>query len=335
MSLNKWPYAGSVQSRHLATRLKENTKKLSDTRYDRYVNALKATEPLARKLKNKINSKASENGLIKIKDNKVCIAPNIQLSDPDKKILNTAIQNMVPWRKGPFECFGQSIDAEWRSDLKWQRVKKHVGSLQGKVILDIGCNNGYYLYHMAKQNPKYLLGIDPVIPFYLQFQLLNQFCPNPNMDFKLLGVQDLVHFEKVFDVVFCMGILYHHPDPIGILRTIFQSMRPGGLLIVESQGINQTGPYCLFPKNRYLNMPGHWFIPSREALENMVRRSGFQYVETFLELELSQEEQRRTEQAPFESLKDGLDANNDKQTAEGYPAPWRFYLKARRARKRK
>jgi len=334
MSFHNWPYAGTIHSKKLAPRLRENNKKLSESRYNRYIQAITATKPIAAKITRQL-PKTSRNGLIKIKDNTVCIAKDIVLSENDRKIFKTAIKQMVPWRKGPFEILGETIDSEWRSDLKWQRVKKQAGSLQGKVILDVGCNNGYYLYQIAKQRPKYLLGIDPVIPYYLQFQLLNQFCPLQNTDFKLLGVQDLLHFEKVFDVVFCMGILYHHPDPIGILNAIFHAMRPGGLLIIESQGINKTGPYFLLPKNRYLNMPGHWFIPSREALENIVRRSGFQYVETFLEVELNQDEQRRTDQAPFESLADGLDDKNKKLTAEGYPAPWRFYLKARKARIRR
>lgn len=205
------------------------------------------------------------------------------------------------------------------------------GGVQGKVILDIGCNNGYYLYQAALQNPKFVLGVDPVIPYYLQFRFLQKFCPLPNVDFKLIGVDELLYFEKVFDVVFCLGILYHHTDPIGILKKIFQVLRPGGLLIVESEGIDREGSYFLLPQGTYLKTPGHWFIPTAEGLANMIRRSGFQYVDLFLKTQLTVEEQRRTVHAPYECLGEGLDPNDSGRTREGHAAPWRFYVKARRA----
>jgi tRNA (mo5U34)-methyltransferase len=314
--------------------LRENKKALKDPRYERYQQALKKSLSVA----NKINKKKTldhNSDFIRIKKGTVFLGQDVELDSKEEQKIKEAIQQMVPWRKGPFNLMGESVDAEWRSDLKWERVKKICGSLQGKVILDIGCNNGYYLYQIAKQNPKYLLGIDPVVPYYLQYEMLRQFYPLPNTDYFLMGVQDIVHMPKTFDVVFCMGILYHHPDPIGILRTIFQSLRPGGLLIVESLGINKPGSYCLFPQNRYTKMPGHWFVPTKEALENMLRRSGFQYIDTFYETKLLNDEQRKTDLCPVDGLVDGLDPNDNNFTVEGYEAPWRYYLKARRARIRR
>ena len=237
---------------------------------------------------------------------------------------------MLPWRKGPFKIGDLEIDAEWRSDLKWERVKKHVGSLQGRVILDIGCNNGYFLFPMGLQNPKYVLGIDPVVPYYQQFQFLNSFSNLKNIDMRLFGLEHLPRFQTTFDVIFCMGILYHHTDPIGILRNMLDSLRPGGLLIVEAQGIAGDDPVCLLPQKKYCGMPGHWFLPTVSALKNMLSRAGFQYIEAFDEVELLSEEQRSTDLSPHNSLSEGLDKN---KTIEGYPAPWRFYLKARKGRK--
>lgn len=310
--------------------IQKNKLKLHEPRYERYLKAIELTKPIAKRLK---KIKCTE--LLKIKDGKIHIGHRELLSDKEFTTLKLAVGAMIPWRKGPFELFGLNIEAEWRSDLKWQRIKKEVGSLQGKTILDIGCNNGYYLYLMSGQNPKSLLGMDPVIPYYLQYKLLSQFAPPPKTDFQLCGVEDLAHYEKAFDRVFCMGILYHHPDPIEILKKIYQSMKPSGMIIIESLGINLKGSYFLFPKNRYLNLPGHWFIPTKEALENMVRRSGFQYVQTFFETKLTEDEQRQTTLSPYESLTKGLNPINPDLTVEDYPAPWRFYLKAFKARKKR
>jgi tRNA (mo5U34)-methyltransferase len=328
MKLTDWNHNGKINKSALKKIIRANEAVLKDKRYARHVNAFKSAKALAKELK-------KQDIKLSTKKELVSIGKGIDLSESQQATLKQALKDIMPWRKGPFHLLGEDIDAEWRSDLKWQRIRKVAGSLQGMRILDIGCNNGYYMYLMAKQKPKLLLGIDPTIPYYLQYQLLTEFAPLPNTDFKLLGVEDLVHFEKVFDVIFCMGILYHHSDPVGILRIIHQALRPGGMLIIESQGIKKEGSYFLMPKNRYLGAPGNWFIPSQEGLENMVRRSGFQYVNTFYSTKLETSEQRSASHSPYDSLAQSLDEDNPDLTVEGYPAPWRHYVKAIKARKRR
>ena len=53
--------------------------------------------------------------------------------------------SFIPWKKGPFNIAGEQIDTEWRSDLKWNRLAPHISSLEGKVVADIGCHNGYFM----------------------------------------------------------------------------------------------------------------------------------------------------------------------------------------------
>lgn len=330
-NLKNFLQSHNVQVSKIQKVIKSNLDKLHQPNYQRYFEAIQISKELAKTLKKESKLPNDFN----ISNGAVQIGKKEDLDPKGFQKLKAGLKKMLPWRKGPFELFGESIDAEWRSDQKWERLKKHLGPLQGRKILDVGCNNGYYLYLMAKQNPRFVLGIDPVIPYYSQFQFISEFHKPENIEFGLFGLEELCHFEKVFDAIFCMGILYHHPDPIGILRNIFQALRPGGLLIVESQGIQMDGPYFLFPRSRYTNMPGHWFLPSQEALENLLRRSGFQYIETFYKTKLEAAEQRKTTYAPYETLSDGLDETNRNLTIEGYPAPWRFYVKARRARIRK
>lgn len=327
MILSKWPHAGSVNWRGLNRDIKIFQQKSKLPGYQRYFEALASAKKLKRKIKQDIS--------LKIKNGIIQIGLADQCDETSKRELLQILHKMDPWRKGPFELFGTPLDAEWRSDLKWERLRKHTGPLQGKSILDIGCNNGYFLFHMAKQKPRYLLGIDPVIPYKCQFEFMNTFTNLPNTEFGLFGVNELKHFEKTFDVIFCLGIIYHHPDPVGVLKTIFKCLKPGGMIIIESQGINADGSYFLFPETKYLGAPGHWFLPSKTALENIVRRSGFQYVDTFFETKLSSEEQRRSPFSPHESLTDFLNPEDPNKTIEGYPAPWRFYLKARRVRIRR
>ena len=52
---------------------------------------------------------------------------------------------LAPWRKGPFDIHGITIDAEWRSDMKWSRLAEAITPLAGRIVLDVGCGNGFYV----------------------------------------------------------------------------------------------------------------------------------------------------------------------------------------------
>ena len=252
------------------------------------------------------------------------------LNEQQKLDLAEAIYLLLPWRKGPFRMFGQEIDAEWQSFRKWNRILPALGSLEGKQILDVGCGNGYYMFRAAELNPYSIVGIDPSIPFYLSFELMQRYLKLPQLQYDLLGVEELDVFDRSFDMVWCMGILYHHRNPIVILRRLLQTLRVGGAAIIESQTIPGQGSHALFPEERYAKARNVYFIPTADCLINWVRRSGFKNVELVSHEQVTPEEQRTTELAPYESLADFLDPQDHTKTVEGYPAPWRTVIRAER-----
>jgi tRNA (mo5U34)-methyltransferase len=219
----------------------------------------------------------------------------------------------------------------FRSDLKWERILPQV-TLKDKVVCDLGCGNGYFMFRMLAEDPSLVVGIDPNIKAFVEFKLMQRFCyPSAkNVEFELMDGDVMEQMPKAFDVVFCLGVLYHTPDPIGMLRTIWQSMKQGGVLIVDCQGIAGEEPIALLPKKRYCNGKGYWFLPTLTTLKTWLARSGFQNVECFFDEPLTSEEQRRTDSAPIASLADFMDPNDDAKTIEGYPGPRRFYCKMTR-----
>ena len=255
--------------------------------------------------------------------------PN-ELSPEDQLLLQEILASFKPWKKGPFRLFGTPIDAEWRSDWKWDRVKAHCPSLEGKVIADIGAHNGYYMFRMAHEKPKLVLGFEPYTKHWLCFDLLQNFAQIPELQFTPLGVEHIHEFPKFFDIVFCMGILYHHTDPIKLLCKMRDSLKKGGTLIVECQGIDSEEPVALVPKSTYAGSGGTWFLPSLPCLMNWLHRSGFRNIHCFHKDKLSEQEQRSTEWAPIKSLKDFLHPDDPEKTIENYPRPWRFYLTAKK-----
>ena len=75
---------------------------------------------------------------------------------------------------------------------------------------------------------------------------------------------------------------------------------------------------------------GFWFLPTPAALRIWLERSNFRDVEFFYSEKLSPDEQRSTQWADIPSLAEALDPEDDTKTAEGYPAPWRYYLRCAR-----
>ena len=103
-----------------------------------------------------------------------------ELSTDEGEILDRAIVDLMPWRKGPLNLFGREIDAEWRSDFKWNRLAAHV-QWQSKKVLDIGSGNGYFGFRAIEAGAKSVLGVDGYEIYVLQAALVNWFVRSPNV----------------------------------------------------------------------------------------------------------------------------------------------------------
>jgi tRNA (mo5U34)-methyltransferase len=250
------------------------------------------------------------------------------INPEDHERVYALMRNFMPWRKGPFSVFDIDIDAEWQSQRKWDRLLPEIPDMQGKVIADIGCNNGYYMFRMAAHQPKFVLGFEPYVQHYFTFSALRSFAGLDNLGIDLLGIEDLPLFPTCFDIIFCLGILYHRPSPIDALRDLHAALQPGGCLLIESQAISGEQSLALFPEKTYAKVPGTWFVPTASCLHNWLARAGFNQIKCFCSHPMSSTEQRKTEWMTFESYEDFIDKNDPELTIEGYPAPWRVFFKA-------
>ncbi len=233
---------------------------------------------------------------------------------------------MKPWRKGPFGINELFIDSEWQSQIKYNLLEPHF-NLKDKIVGDIGCNNGYYLFRMLGQKPKKLIGFDPSAIYYSQFQFLNHYI-HSDIVYELLGVEHVEFYEHKFDTLFCLGVLYHRSDPVAMLKSLFKGLNKGGELILDTFMIDGEEEMCLTPRDRYSKIPNIYFVPTVPALINWCHRAGFESVEVLETMVTEANEQRKTEWIDTQSLEDYLDPNDKTKTVEGYPAPKRVYIKA-------
>ena len=248
------------------------------------------------------------------------------LSEKESKQIRDSAMLMSPWRKGPFSINNIFIDAEWKSYIKYNLLEPYF-NLEDKIVGDIGCNNGYYLFRMLEQKPKKLIGFDPSAIYYSQFMLLNHYIKS-DIVYELLGVEHVEFYEHKFDTLFCLGVLYHRSDPVAMLKSLFKGLNKGGELILDTFMIDGEEEMCLTPKDRYSKIPNIYFIPTIPALLNWCYRAGFESVEVLETMVTDSNEQRKTEWINTQSLEDYLDPNDNSKTVEGYPAPKRVYIRA-------
>ena len=263
-------------------------------------------------------------------DDVVTIGLGNEITDPEKILVEKSLRAFMPWRKGPFSVFDILVDAEWQSQRKWNRILPHLPDLTDRIVGDIGCNNGYYMFRMVPHRPRLVLGFEPYVQHYYAFRMLNHLAGQANLHTELLGIEHLNLFPACFDVLFCLGIIYHRRSPLDALSDVFEALKPGGALILESQAIPGEDPVALFPKRTYAKVPGTWFVPTAACLANWLARSGFSEIEMFCQHAMSSEEQRRTDWMTYESYEDFLDPADKNRTIEGYPAPWRVFYVARK-----
>ncbi len=253
----------------------------------------------------------------------VTIGAAADLSSAESKALYQSLDQLCPWRKGPFELFGIRIDSEWQSWMKWERLLPHIKNLKSRRILDIGSSNGYYMFRAAAHDPLMVLGLEPQSYFYFQYLAIQKFLKQDNVFCLPIPYDELPEMENYFDTVFCMGVLYHRPSPVEMLRAIHDSMKKGGELVLENLILETKENLCLFPKDRYAKMRNVYFVPDLLTMESWLLRAGFSNIRCVDIAKTSLEEQRKTRWIQTESLKDFLDPNNPDKTVEGYPAPTR------------
>ncbi|NOX33273.1 MAG: tRNA 5-methoxyuridine(34)/uridine 5-oxyacetic acid(34) synthase CmoB [Deltaproteobacteria bacterium] len=260
---------------------------------------------------------------IDLKSRVITIGDGSDLTQDQSFLLNEKLEQLCPWRKGPFKLFGIEIDSEWQSWMKWERLKKHISDLKGRKILDIGSSNGYYMFKIAAENPLMVLGLEPQGSFYFQYLVIQKFLKQDNVFCLPVPHDQLPDTDKYFDTVFCMGVLYHRKSPVQMLKDICGSMRPGGELVLENLILDSKQNLCLFPKDRYAKMRNVFFIPDLLAMESWLLRAGFTNIRCVDVTKTSIKEQRKTRWIQTESLVDFLEPDNHDKTVEGYPAPVR------------
>jgi len=109
--------------------------------------------------------------------------------------------------------------------------------LKGKKVLDIGCGGGILAESMAKQGA-HVTGID-LGEDTLQAARLHQETSQTHVNYLLTSAEELaVTHAHEFDVITCLELLEHVPDPSSIINAAAKLVRPGGQVFFSTVNRN-------------------------------------------------------------------------------------------------
>lgn len=111
--------------------------------------------------------------------------------------------------------------------LRLGYIEKYAGSLDGKTVLDIGCGGGILTESMA-QCGGIVTGID-MSEGPLEVAKLHLYESGMPITYLQTTAEQLAQEQpQGFEVITCMEMLEHVPDPLSIIRACAHLVKPGG-----------------------------------------------------------------------------------------------------------
>ncbi len=118
-----------------------------------------------------------------------------------------------------------------------------LASLKGKKVVDVGCGGGILAEAMAKLGAT-VKGID-LAEKPLKVAQLHGLESGVKVDYEAIAAEDLAAREAgQYDVVTCMEMLEHVPDPAATIAACSQLVKPGGWVFFST--INRNPKSFLF-----------------------------------------------------------------------------------------
>lgn len=119
--------------------------------------------------------------------------------------------------------------------LGW--VQDIAGSLNGKKVVDVGCGGGILAESMAQAGAQ-VTGID-LADKSLTVARLHSLESGVKVDYQTISAENFAaQHAGQFDVVTCMEMLEHVPDPASIVQACSQMVKPGGWVFFSTLNRN-------------------------------------------------------------------------------------------------
>ena len=218
-------------------------------------------------------------------------------ADSPEPALVAQVEALHPWFY-PVELGGlrvvPGVGTDWEGERLENRTARRATLLvdavlervdfEGRSLLDLACNCGYWSAHYVRAGARRLLGIEGRERTVAQAELywgVNGFLPPPERAFLCGNVSDPATWETIragapFDVTLCAGILYHLPNYDEVLRRAAAVTRE--VLILDTRVTDGEEERVREPGDLNFNAIAETrekFVPNRDRLLDLLRELGF------------------------------------------------------------
>jgi tRNA (mo5U34)-methyltransferase len=159
-------------------------------------------------------------------------------------------------------------------------------SLSGMTVLDIGSWDGFFAFEAERRGASRVLATDSFCwsgsgwgtkdGFNLARNILNSKVEDLEIDIMELSPERV----GMFDLVLCLGVLYHMRNPLLALERVSSVTKSQLILDTHVDCVMTNRPVIAFyPGNELNDDPTNWCGPNRAAVEAMLGTVGFRRVE--------------------------------------------------------
>ncbi len=182
----------------------------------------------------------------------------------------------------------------------WDWLIQHVprDGFQGRSVLDVGANAGFFCIQAKLMGAGRVLGIDSSDVYLQQARGCAEIW-GLDIEYRLIDCDEFesLRLNETFDIIFFTGVLYHLKNPLGVLERV--SKLCNDAIVVETEILTRNAPHVVYARqgpperiavtachkgimkfieNNELNNDGsNWWIPDEECVRGMLRTAGFRY----------------------------------------------------------
>lgn len=125
------------------------------------------------------------------------------------------------------------LDSFSRTDITQSRLERCLGfpisELKGKTLLEVGAGAGRFTELLVKGGAL-VHSVDLSVAVEVNKENIGEAA---NYTIAQASVYELPYTNNLFDIVVCLGVIQHTPDPEKTIRCLWEKVKPGGLLVID------------------------------------------------------------------------------------------------------
>lgn len=150
----------------------------------------------------------------------------------------------LQWNKFPKTQLDSFTGTSIFKDRLTRLVGGFLGILKGKDVLEAGCGAGAFTEIMLAADA-HVFAVDISTAVEANYQNCNNY---PNYFICQADILKLPIAQEQFDIVVCVGVIQHTPNPEATITTLCSYLKPAGLLVID----HYTQGYPTTPSRRVL-----------------------------------------------------------------------------------